>query len=101
MLTDALPEGEALVLEPCNSIHMFFMRYPIDVIFVSGQPRPAGDGERAGTHDVVGLVPGIRPWRMTRFYRGARLAIELPVGAIERSGTQQGDQLALEPVGPA
>jgi uncharacterized membrane protein (UPF0127 family) len=48
---------------------------------------------------VVGLVRAIRPWRMTRFYRGARTAIELPSGVIDASHTQAGDTIALEPAG--
>ncbi len=89
MLSPGLPEGEALVIEPCNSIHMFFMRYPIDVVFASREL------------EVVGLVEGIRPWRMTRLYRGARAAIELPAGTIARCETERGDHLAFEPVGRA
>lgn len=84
MLTERLPEGEALVIEPCNSIHMFFMRYPIDVIFTSRE------------HEVVGVVESIRPWRMTRFFRGARAAVELPAGTVQRSQTVRGDRLAFE-----
>ena len=79
-----LPAGEGLVLDPCASIHMFFMRYPIDVVFASRELR------------VVGVVHAIRPWRLTRFYRGARLAIELPAGAAAAGGTDLGDQLVLE-----
>lgn len=89
MLTSPLDEGEGLVLEPCASIHMFFMRYPIDVVFASREA------------EVVGLVRGIAPWRMTRFYKGARMAIELPAGLVERSGTQAGDRLSLEGLEPA
>jgi uncharacterized membrane protein (UPF0127 family) len=95
MLSPELPPGDALVLEPCASIHMFFMRYPIDVLFLSEQ-RP-----RSGEYRVVGLVHAIRPWRMTRFYRGARAALEIPAGVIEQSGTRTGDTIALEPVGRA
>jgi hypothetical protein len=51
--------------------------------------------------EVVGLVEGIRPWRMTRLYRGARAAIELPAGTIARCETERGDHLAFEPVGRA
>ena len=80
----ALPAGEGLVLDPCASIHMFFMRYPIDVVFASRDLR------------VVGVVQAIRPWRMTRFFRGARMAIELPAGAAAAAGTELGDQLAFE-----
>ncbi len=86
MLTDDLPGGGGLVLEPCASIHMFFMRFPIDVVFTS----------RAG--EVVGVVSAIKPWRLTRHYRGARSAIELPAGVVQASGTSVGDLLSFEPV---
>jgi len=86
MFSAELPAGEALLLEPCASIHMFFMRYPIDVVFLSRE------------HSVVGLVPTIAPWRMTRFFRGARIAVELPAGVIQRSATLLGDTLSLETV---
>ena len=95
MFSAALPQGQALVLEPCASIHMFFMRYPIDVVFLSKEQ------QRSGEYEVVGLVRAIRPWRMTRFFRGARTAVELPAGVIEQSLTQAGDTIALEPAGRA
>src|SRR4051812_13426039 len=67
MLAADLPEGGGLVIEPCNSIHMFFMRYPLDIIFV----------DKSGV--VLFMYQGIKPWRMGRLVRGARTAIELPV----------------------
>ncbi len=81
MLTRELPDGSALVIEPCNSIHMFFMRYPLDVIFL----------DKSGA--VVFMYRGIKPWRMGRIVRGAHTAIELPVGVVERSGTEVGDTI--------
>jgi uncharacterized membrane protein (UPF0127 family) len=81
MFTSPLPEGGGLVLDPCNSIHMFFMGYPLDIIFVSK------DGQ------VVFMYKGIKPWRMGRVVRGAKMAIELPEGVIERTGTQVGDRV--------
>jgi uncharacterized membrane protein (UPF0127 family) len=83
MLSPPLPPEGALVIEPCNSIHMFFMRYPLDIVFLGKE------GE------VVFMYRGIKPWRMGRMVRGARLAIELPEGAIERSGTQVGDRIEM------
>ena len=81
MLSSPLPAGGGLVLDPCNSIHMFFMRYPLDIIFVSNDGR------------VVFMYRSIKPWRMGRVVRGAQMAIELPEGAIARSGTQVGDRV--------
>jgi uncharacterized membrane protein (UPF0127 family) len=83
MMAPPLPEGGGLVIEPCNSIHMFFMRYPLDIIFL----------DKAG--EVVFMYRGIKPWRMGRVVKGARLAIELPEGAIERSGTRVGDRVEM------
>ena len=34
MLAPPLPDGGGLVLDPCGSIHMFFMRYPLDILFL-------------------------------------------------------------------
>jgi len=82
---DSLAEGRGLWLEPCNSVHMWFMRFPIDVVFASPDGR------------VVAVVPTLRPWSMTRPYFGANAALELPAGTIARTGTAPGDQLRQEP----
>jgi uncharacterized membrane protein (UPF0127 family) len=77
---DSLPEDHALVIAPSNAIHMFFMRFPIDVLFV----------KRNG--EVARAVANVRPWRIA-IALGGYAAIEMPVGAIERSGTRKGDIL--------
>src|SRR5437588_3530553 len=83
MLSDPLPEGGGLVIEPCNSVHMFFMRYPLDIVFIDGQGQ------------VVFMYKGIKPWRVGRIVRGAKAAIELPAGAIDTSNTQLGDKIVM------
>ena len=84
MLARTLPERHGLVIDPCGSIHMFFMRFPLDVLYVDRDDR------------VVRVQRGIRPWRIGPLHtRGARYVIELPVGAIDRSLTEVGDQLRL------
>jgi uncharacterized membrane protein (UPF0127 family) len=80
-----LAPGEGLWLEPCASIHMFFMRFAIDVVFV----------DRQGA--VVKLCQHVVPWRLASGGRRARAALELPVGTIERSATRVGDRLELRP----
>lgn len=82
---EVLPE-EGLLIERTASIHMFFMGYPIDVVFV----------DRVGR--VTHTVSRLRPWRVVWWARGARDCIELRAGALESSGTQRGDQLVFEPV---
>jgi hypothetical protein len=79
----SLPEGQALLLEPCSSIHCMFMRFPIDVIFLDREGR------------VVKVAPGVRPWRMAAA-KGARSALELPAGLAARSQTEAGDKIIIE-----
>ena len=76
-----LVPGEGLLLTPCGSVHMLGMRYPIDVALLDAERR------------VVSLHPGLPPgWHMAAT-RGARFALELPVGTLARSGTLPGDRL--------
>jgi hypothetical protein len=78
-----MAEDEGLWIQPTSSIHMWFMRFAIDVVWA------ADDGR------VLKLVEGIKPWRMS-FSRGAKVALELPVGAIARSAVEVGDYLVIE-----
>jgi len=78
-----LPDGSGLLLRPCSSIHMFFMRFPIDVAFVDKDFR------------VVRLYHGLRPWRVSRIVRRAKAAIELPSGSLVRAGVGVGDVLTM------
>jgi uncharacterized membrane protein (UPF0127 family) len=84
--TPGLQAGEGLLIERTQSIHMFFMRYPIDVVFVDREAR------------VTRAVAGLRPWRVVWWARGARDCIELPVGSLQSSATAAGDQLVVAPV---
>jgi uncharacterized membrane protein (UPF0127 family) len=83
----SLPAEGGLWLDPCTSIHMFFMRYAIDVIFLDTSLR------------VTRAIKGLRPWTIALGGRGACSVLELPVGTIARSATQKGDSLAIEPLG--
>jgi uncharacterized protein len=77
-----LESGEGLLLRPAPSVHTFFMRFAIDVVFL------ARDGE------VVKVVHRLRPWR-TAAARGARAVLELPAGEAERRGIHPGIRLDL------
>jgi uncharacterized protein len=79
----SLPEGDGLMIEPCNSIHMLFMRFPIDVLYVDRK------------HRVLRVCHGLRPWRMGPIVRRARYVLELPAGVAERTGTREGDMLEI------
>ncbi len=75
-----LAAGHGLLIKPCSSIHMFFMRFPIDVIFLDGD------------NVVVKVVHGIKPWRMA-MGGGGKNALELPAGTAATTGVSNGDQL--------
>ena len=81
--TPELKPGEGLWIERSPSIHMFFMRYAIDAVFV------AADGR------VTKVVPNLKPWRVVWWAPGARDCLELPAGAAAASGIQVGDRLQL------
>jgi uncharacterized membrane protein (UPF0127 family) len=87
MFDRSLPDGGGLVIDPCSSIHMFGMRFALDVLYVDKHDR------------VVRAQEGIRPWRIGPLRtKHARYVVELPIGAIQASGTVVGDQLQVETV---
>ncbi len=89
MFRAALPAGGGMLIDPCSSVHMFWMRFPLDIVYVSK------------THEVVRVQVGLKPWRIGPLItRGARYVVELPVGTIARSGTQVGDLLEVVPAVP-
>lgn len=79
-----LEEGEGLMITPCNSVHTFFMRFPIDVVYVT-----AGG-------EVVGLAERLSPFRIGPIVRRARFVLELPAGTVARTGTRLGDRIVVQ-----
>jgi uncharacterized protein len=79
-----LPGGEGILLRPCGSVHTFFMRFPIDVVFL----------DRDLT--VLAVERELRPWR-TAARRGAKAALELAAGEAARRCIGTGDRLSLVP----
>ena len=84
----ALQPGRALWMHG-NGIHMFFMRFAIDAVFLG---KRGADGARP----IVGLSAGLRPWTgLVPLVRGADGVLELPVGTIAASGSSIGDRVSL------
>ena len=82
---DSLPAGEGLWIKQCNSIHTFFMRFPIDAVFVDKQLK------------VVAMQEKLKPWRVTRLYFKATSVFELPAGTLSTfADLKVGDQLKVE-----
>jgi len=77
-----LPPDEGILLRPASSVHTWFMRFPIDVVFL--------DRDLA----VVRVVRRLRPWR-TAYGRRAAAVLELAAGESERRGIDVGDRLSL------
>lgn len=77
--------GEGIFLTPCKGVHMYWMRFPLDVLFVDSH----------GT--VLAVHENLQPGRRTPVYRSAQYAIELPVGTVAASGTHAGDRLSWRP----
>ena len=84
---DGLAPGSGMLFEgswlPLMWMHMFFMRFAIDIIFVDKANR------------VLRINHSLKPWRVSSMVFGARRAIELEAGATARSGTIVGDQLEI------
>ncbi len=76
-----LPPGEGLHIAPCNSVHSFFMKIPIDVLFLDA------------TQQVVDVMHAMAPWRMSKVYFNAKSVLELPAGTADATGTKTGDTL--------
>jgi uncharacterized membrane protein (UPF0127 family) len=84
-----LPPGDGLWLTRTSNIHMFFMRFPIDAVFLG---RPAADGTRR----VVAAHASLRPWTGVVWHaRGADGCLELPAGTAAASGTVVGDVVVI------
>jgi uncharacterized protein len=77
-----LPAGEGLLLRPASSIHMFFMRFPIDAVWVDKDLK------------VLKVSPAVAPWRVAAC-KGAKGVVEIPAGEASRRGVGPGDQLFL------
>jgi len=79
----ALHCGEGLVLLRCNSIHSFFMRFKLDVLFLDRSQR------------VVFMIQGMPPNRIGPVVKNSQWAIELPAGTIASTMTKAGDEIAI------
>ena len=77
-----LDEGEGLLIRPTGSIHMFFMRFPIDAVFLDRELR------------VLKVASDLKPWR-TAAKRGAKQVLEIAAGEAARRGVEPGQRLVL------
>jgi uncharacterized membrane protein (UPF0127 family) len=77
-----LPSGEGILLKPASSVHMAFMRFPIDAVFLDPDLR------------VVKVAADLQPWRIAAA-RGAESCLEIAAGEAARRGLSVGDRLVI------
>jgi hypothetical protein len=87
---DSLDPDAGLLFEngrftPFMWMHMFFMRFAIDIVFLDRSDH------------VIKINRGLKPWRVSSVVVGARNALELASGAAVRSSTEVGDKIVFEP----
>ncbi len=80
---DALASGGGMLIERCSSIHTFFMRFPLDVVFLDADM------------SVRKIVKNLRPWRLASA-AGASHVVELPAGVLDDVVLECGDVLLIE-----
>lgn len=81
-----LEPGDGLWIVPCESVHTFFMKFPIDLVYLD---------KKRKVRKVRHAVPA---WRLSACLT-AHSVLELPSGTVERTGTMVGDELAVEKLG--
>jgi uncharacterized membrane protein (UPF0127 family) len=79
----SLEPGDGLWIMPCESVHCFFMKFTIDVIYLDRK------------HKIKKIRPEMKPWRISGCLT-AHSVLELPAGTIARTGTQRGDQVEIK-----
>jgi uncharacterized membrane protein (UPF0127 family) len=78
-----LKEDEGILLKPCNAVHMMFMRFPIDVIFLDRD------------FVVVKIMKNLRPWKTSPVIRKAFQTLELKAGTAIEKAIDINDKLSL------
>lgn len=76
-----LPIDETLWIKKCQSIHTFFMKFPIDAVFVDKELR------------VTNIVSNLKPWRITPYYWKSSSVFEFNAGTIDTDSLNIGDEL--------
>ena len=77
----ALPENTGLLLAPCNTVHTFFMRFSLDLVFLHEEGY------------VIKILKNCRPWRVFPAVAGAFYVLELMAGKADEVGLTEGTQV--------
>lgn len=82
MFSDEMGGFDGMLIDPCNSIHTFFMRFKIDVLFLNRE------------NQILKIYRNLSPWRMTMIYLKAKRVLELEGGKLS-ANVREGDYLEL------
>ena len=84
MFKSEMPEKyNGLLIKPGYSIHTFFMRFPIDVVFIDKKKK------------IIKIIRNMKPWRLTKLYFGASETLELRGNSLDKS-IQEGEELVFK-----
>lgn len=78
-----LKSDEALIIQPCKSVHTCFMSFPIDVIFLNSESY------------ILRTMENMQPYRFSPIVAGSRMVVELPSGRLAATLTGVGHQMKL------
>jgi uncharacterized membrane protein (UPF0127 family) len=73
MFSDSLPDCDGFLIKPCNSIHTFFMRYPLDILFLDKEFR------------IVKALYNLAPWKVTWIYFKSNQVLEMRAGTLKKN----------------
>src|SRR5665647_718739 len=85
MFTKSLPSGFCLHIRPCRSVHTFFMKYTIDILYLDAQ------------YNIIGVEANLKPGKLGAIYPNSVSVIELPEGTIQQNDIQIGQTVRFEP----
>ena len=77
-------EPEGLLIKPCCSIHTFFMKFDIDVLFVNRK------------NEIIALYENVKPWKILPIHLTSQYVVELPTGIISSKQIFKGNILKYE-----
>lgn len=83
LLKKSLSESEGLIIKPCCSIHTFFMKFAIDVLFINKK------------NEIVALYENIKPHRILPIHLNSYYVIELPSGSISAKNIEKGNLINI------
>lgn len=79
----SLSQDEGLIIRPCCSIHTFFMRFPIDVLFINKK------------NEIIALYENVKPYRILPIHPTSHYVVELCAGQISNKKIEKGDIIQI------